>query len=67
MLKVNGFYGHVARNNFRSVWIFLGFGVAFQILCGVIISLVLLFVDPTKMIFVNPCLCVFCESFTIKT
>ena len=54
MLKVNGFYGHVMRNNFRSLWIFLGFAVAFQILCGVIISLVLLFVDPTKMIFVNP-------------
>lgn len=54
MLKVNGFYGHVARNNFRSLWIFLGFAIAFQILCGVIISLVLLFVEPTKMIFVNP-------------
>lgn len=54
MLKVNGFYGHVMRNNFRSLWIFLGFAVAFQILCGVLISLVLLFVDPTKMIFVNP-------------
>ena len=54
MLKVNGFYGHVMRNNFRSLWIFLGFAVAFQILCGVIISLVLLFFDPTKMIFVNP-------------
>ncbi len=54
MLKVNGFYGHVMRNNFRSLWIFLGFAVAFQILCGVIISLVLLFVNPSKMIFVNP-------------
>lgn len=54
MLKVNGFYGHVMRNNFRSLWIFLGFAVAFQILCGVVISIGLLFVDPSKIIFVNP-------------
>jgi Zn-dependent protease with chaperone function len=54
MLKVNGFYGHVMRNNFRSLWIFLGFAVAFQILCGVVISIGLLFIDPSKMIFVNP-------------
>ena len=54
MLKVNGFYGHVMRNNFRSLWIFLGFAFAFQILGGVILSLVLLFKDPTNMIFVNP-------------
>lgn len=54
MLRVNGFYGHVMRNNFGSLWIFLGFAIAFQILGGVIISLVLLFKDPTKMIFVNP-------------
>ncbi len=54
MLKVNGFYGHVMRNNFRSLWIFLGFAFAFQILGGVILSLILLFKDPTNMIFVNP-------------
>ena len=54
MLKVNGFYGHVMRNNFRSLWIFLGFAVALQIICGAIISLYLLFAEPTKMIFVNP-------------
>jgi len=54
MLRVNGFYGHIMRNNFRSLWIFVGFAVAFQLVCGVLISPILLFSDPTNIVFINP-------------
>jgi len=42
------------RNNFRSMWIFIGFAIAFQLVCGVLLAPILLFTDPTSMIFVNP-------------
>lgn len=45
MLRVNGFYGHVRRNDVRSLAMFAGFLVAFQIVAAVVLFLPLLFLD----------------------
>src|SRR4051812_9172584 len=45
MLRVNGFYGHVRRNDLRSLAMFAGFVVAFQIMAAVVLFLPLLFLD----------------------
>ena len=39
MLRVNGFYGHVRRNDLRSAAMFAGFLVAFQIVAAVALVL----------------------------
>ncbi|MEM7216138.1 MAG: M48 family metalloprotease [Pseudomonadota bacterium] len=54
MLKVNGLYGHVAQNNLRSLWVFSGFAVAFQIICAVILTPYLMFFDTQNLYFINP-------------
>ncbi|GAA0586324.1 hypothetical protein GCM10009416_25910 [Craurococcus roseus] len=46
MLRVNGFYGHVKRNDLRSAAMFGGFLVAFQVVAAVVLFLPLLFLDP---------------------
>lgn len=46
MLRVNGFYGHVKRNDLRSAAMFGGFLVAFQAVAAVVLFLPLLFLDP---------------------
>ena len=45
MLRVNGFYGHIARNNFRSLWMFFGFAVACQLIGIALMVGPLLFFD----------------------
>src|SRR3954447_22514642 len=45
MLRVNGFYGHVRRNDLRSLAMFAGFVIAFQIVAAVVLFLPLLVVD----------------------
>ena len=45
MLRVNGFYGHVKRNDLRSAAMFAGFLVAFQIVAAVALFLPLLIFD----------------------
>jgi Zn-dependent protease with chaperone function len=45
MLRVNGFYGHVRRNDLRSLAMFAGFIVAFEIVAAVVLSLPLLVLD----------------------
>ena len=45
MLRVHGFYGHVRRNDLRSLAMFAGFVVAFQIVAAVALLPPLLFLD----------------------
>jgi Zn-dependent protease with chaperone function len=45
MLRVNGFYGHVRRNDLRSLAMFAGFVVAFQIVAAVALLPPLLLFD----------------------
>src|SRR3954453_15474268 len=45
MLRVNGFYGHVRRNDLRSLAMFAGFVVAFQIVAAVVLFLPLFVLD----------------------
>lgn len=45
MLRVNGFYGHVQRNNLRSLTMFAGFVVAFQLVGAVALTVPLLASD----------------------
>ena len=45
MLRVHGFYGHVRRNDLRSLAMFAGFAVAFQIVAAVTLFVPLLFLD----------------------
>ena len=45
MMRVNGFYGHVARNDLRSGAMFAGFLVAFQIVAAITLLLPLLLLD----------------------
>ncbi|MEM9278760.1 MAG: M48 family metalloprotease [Pseudomonadota bacterium] len=54
MLKVNGLYGHVAQNNLRSLWVFTGFAVAFQIICAVLLTPFLMIFDLQNWFLVNP-------------
>jgi Zn-dependent protease with chaperone function len=46
MLPVNGFYGHVRRNDLRSAAMFAGFAVAFQLVAAAMLLLPLLVFDP---------------------
>ena len=52
MLRVNGFYGHVKRNDLRSAAMFAGFLVAFQLVAAVALFLPLFFLDPLHAPFV---------------
>lgn len=54
MLTVNGLYGHVARNNMRSVWMFLGFIIAYQLVGAALLALPLLFLDVSSFPFRYP-------------
>ena len=54
MLTVNGLYGHVARNNMRSVWMFLGFIIAYQLVGAALLTLPLLFFDIRNFPFTSP-------------
>src|SRR5918994_2123059 len=45
VLRVHGFYGHVRRNDLRSLAMFAGFVVAFQIVAAVALLPPLLFLD----------------------
>lgn len=45
MMRVNGFFGHVKRNDLRSVAMFTGFLIAYQLLAAVILTLPLFFFD----------------------
>ncbi len=45
-MRVNGFYGHVRRNDWRSVALFLGFLLAYQMLASLVLLLPLAFLDP---------------------
>lgn len=45
MLQSNGFYGHVQRNNMRSLTMFIGFLIAFQLVGGAVLFIPLLFLD----------------------
>ncbi len=54
MLRVNGLYGHVAKNNLRSLWVFSGFAVAFQIIAAVLVLPYLLFFDTDHLFFAFP-------------
>ena len=53
-VQVNGLYGHVARNNFRSIWMFAGFAVAYQLVGLVLLILPTLFLDPGNSILLSP-------------
>lgn len=54
MLGVNGFYGHIAKNNFRSLWMFAGFAVAFQLVAVVVLILPIAIFDLKNSIFYSP-------------
>src|SRR4051812_14028764 len=45
VLRVNGFYGHVRRNDLRSMAMFAGFVVAFQIVAAVVLFQPVLLLD----------------------
>lgn len=45
MLRVNGFVGHVRRNDMLSVLMFVGFAVAFQLMACVVLTLPLIMFD----------------------
>jgi Zn-dependent protease with chaperone function len=45
MLRINGFYGHVRRNDLLSVATFAGFIVALQIIAAPVLALPLFFLD----------------------
>lgn len=49
MLRVNGFYGHVRRNDWKSVAMFGGFAVAFQLIAAVLLILPLMFFDMKRV------------------
>ena len=45
MLRVHGFYGHVRKNDLRSVVTFAGFLIAFQVIAAGVLAVPLLFLD----------------------
>jgi Zn-dependent protease with chaperone function len=51
MLQVNGFYGHVRRNDLRSLAMFAGFVIAFQVVAAVALFVPLVFFDPSHALF----------------
>ncbi|NJM51828.1 MAG: M48 family metalloprotease [Sphingomonadales bacterium] len=54
MLSVNGFYGHVRRNEMRALCIFAGFLIAFQIVAAAALALPLAFFDLFHFPFLYP-------------
>ena len=59
MSRVNGFYGHIVRNNFRSLWMFGGFFFSFHLVAGVLLALPILILSTMdgkipNMIFMDP-------------
>lgn len=54
MLRVNGFFGHIQKNHWRSLMVFIGFAVAFQIAAGVLLTVPIIASGSTNFIFVAP-------------
>ncbi len=59
MSRVNGFYGHIVRNNFRSLWMFAGFFVSFHLIVSVLLALPILILSSMdgkipNLIFMDP-------------
>lgn len=54
MLPVNGFYGHVRANDLRSLTMFAGFLVAFQLVAAVALTLPLIFLDTRHVPIFSP-------------
>ncbi len=54
MLRVHGFYGHVRQNDLRSVAMFAGFLVAFQLVTAMALALPLLFIDSRHSPLLGP-------------
>ncbi|MGL5361853.1 MAG: M48 family metalloprotease [Bosea sp. (in: a-proteobacteria)] len=48
MFRVNGFYGHVRRNNMLSVALFGGFLIGFHVAAVAVLLLPLMMFDPTR-------------------
>jgi Zn-dependent protease with chaperone function len=48
MFRVNGFYGHVRRNDVLSVALFIGFLIGFLIAATAVLLLPLMFFDPAR-------------------
>jgi Zn-dependent protease with chaperone function len=53
MLRVNGFYGHVRRNDLRSLAMFAGFLLAFQLMAAVALFLPLFLIDMANAPFIS--------------
>jgi len=53
VLRVNGFYGHVRRNDLRSLAMFAGFLLAFQLMAAVALFLPLFFIDMANAPFIS--------------
>ena len=45
MLPVNGFYGHIRSNDLRSMAMFAGFAIAFQVMAAALLFFPLIFLD----------------------
>lgn len=54
MLRVNGFYGHVRRNDLRAIAMFAGFLLAFQLLAAVVLFVPLVFLDIGHALILDP-------------
>lgn len=54
MLRVNGLFGHVRRNDFRSLVAFLGFAVAIQILAATVLMVPLMIFDVRHLPIFDP-------------
>ncbi|RAI41235.1 M48 family metalloprotease [Rhodoplanes roseus] len=54
MFRVNGFYGHVQANNLRSVVIFFGFVIAFELIGTVLLIVPLIYFDSKHALIFHP-------------
>lgn len=54
MFQVNGFYGHVRRNDLRSAALFIGFGLAFELAAAVALALPLMLLDARHAPILHP-------------
>ena len=54
MLRVNGFHGHVRRNDMRAIAMFAGFLLAFQLLAAVVLFVPLVFLDIRHALILDP-------------
>lgn len=54
MLRVNGLFGHVRRNDLRSLVAFLGFAVAIQILAATVLMMPLMVLDVSHLPILDP-------------